>query len=417
LITVVGLGFVGLTTALGFAERGFKVFACDKNAERMRAYGSGQVPFHEPGLREVLARHLGGNLVLTEGLAAATAQSSIVFFCVGTPATEAGAADLSQLFGAFDELAPALRDGTFRVLTIKSTVPPGTASQHFAAYVAGRGFRVGENVGIASNPEFLREGHAWKDFIEPDRIVIGTSDARSEALLRQVYAPFGAPIRATTLNSSEFIKYLSNSLLATMISFSNEMSMIAHSVGDVDIGNAFRVLHEDKRWHGSPANMSSYVYPGAGYGGYCLPKDTLALHRAAAANGYHARLLGEVIRVNDAIKDFLVTRACTGLDTGATVGLLGLAFKPGSDDVRDSPAAAIIGKLVERGFRRFVAFDPVANAEFARHYDFPLEYVDDVDTVVRRADRIFILTAWPEFRAAAASIRSRPTFDFRYLLA
>ena len=417
MITVVGLGFVGLTTGLGFAERGSKVFACDKNPERMRAYARDEVPFHEPGLQAVLARQRGGNFELSGDLAAAVAKSKIVFFCVGTPSSDSGEADLSQIFGAFDEMAPALRDGQFRVLTIKSTVPPGTAGKQFATHVASRGFHVGQDVGIASNPEFLREGHAWKDFIEPDRVVIGVSDERSASLLRAVYEPFGAPIHATTLNSSEFIKYLSNSLLATMVSFSNEMSMIAHSVGDVDIGGSFRVLHQDKRWHGSPANMASYVYPGCGYGGYCLPKDTLALHRAAGAHGHDARLLAEVIRVNEDIKDFLVARACRDLPTDVTIGVLGLAFKAGSDDVRDSPAAAVLAKLVERGYRNFVAFDPMANAEFARHYDLPLQYVDSIDEVVRRADKVLILTAWPQFRDAAVSIRTRDVFDFRYLLA
>ena len=417
MITVVGLGFVGLTTALGFAEKGFKVFGFDKNAGRVRTYSDRRIPFHEPGLQEMLSKHLGANFVLAQNLGDAVSESEIIFYCVGTPSLDTGEADLSQLFEAFDDTVPGLRrNNCYRVLVVKSTVPPGTTGVRFTSHVERHGFVPGQDIGIASNPEFLREGHAWRDFIEPDRIVVGTSERESAEALERIYSTFGVPVHFVSHNTSEFIKYLSNSMLATMISFANEMAMIAYHVGGIDVRSAFRVLHEDRRWSGAPAEMATYVYPGCGYGGYCLPKDTRALYHTAQDNGHEPRLIGEVIRVNDKIKDFVVDQVCEGSSADTTVGVLGLAFKPDSDDVRDSPAAVVIERLIERGFNRIVAYDPLANEAFAREYGLPLRYADTAEEVVRQADSVLILTAWPVFRNLAKMLEKKAVYDFRYLI-
>ncbi len=418
MIAVVGLGFVGLTTALGFAEKGFKVTGFDNDAAKMHEYLQQRVPIREPALQEMLSKHLGTNFTLARDVAGAVVDSEVVFYCVGTPSLENGEADLSQLLGALDETTAALaRRGDYKVLVIKSTVPPGSTSGRFALHVQQKGFVPGTDVGIANNPEFLREGHAWEDFMKPDRIVVGTADRKSAKILQRIYGGFDAPIHSVSLNTAEFVKYLSNSMLATMISFSNEMSMIAHHIGSIDLASAFRILHEDRRWFGRPANMATYVYPGCGYGGYCLPKDVRALHRAAAQRGYEAKLIGEVIRTNDEISNFLVNIACAELSTDATIGILGLAFKAHSDDVRDSPAAMVIRRLQARGFDRIVGYDPVASEAFAREYHFAMRYASSIEEVVEHAERTVILTAWPVFKEAAPLFEGKDVYDFRYFVA
>ncbi|MBO7497819.1 MAG: UDP-glucose/GDP-mannose dehydrogenase family protein, partial [Bacteroidaceae bacterium] len=277
-ITVFGLGFVGLTTSLGFAEYGHTVYGVEISPERLATIQGGRLPFLEPGLDQALLRHQGSRFhaIGPDRLAEAVAQSDCVYYCVGTPYGQDGQADLTYLFSAIDQTLLVRPADRFQVLVVKSTIPPSTTSRKVIPYIQERGLAVGTDLGVANNPEFLREGHCWDDFIHADRIVLGVSDDRSAALLRQIYAGVPEPVYCVSLNTGEFIKYLSNTLLATLISYSNEMSVIADTIGGIDVAEAFRILHMDKRWGG--ATMASYVYPGCGYGGYCLPKDTNALY-------------------------------------------------------------------------------------------------------------------------------------------
>ena len=280
-ITVFGLGFVGLTTSLGFAEYGHKVYGVEISPSRLSGIQEGRLPFLEPGLDEALTRHLGNRFfpIGTDHLQRAVAESDCIYYCVGTPYGKDGQADLTYLLGAIDQTLE-VRDGNrYQVLVVKSTIPPSTTSQKIIPYLQEKGLKVGVDVGVANNPEFLREGHCWDDFIHADRIVLGVSDDRSAQVLREVYATVSEPVLCVSLNTGEFIKYLSNTLLATLISYSNEMSMVADTIGDIDVAEAFRILHMDKRWGG--AAMASYCYPGCGYGGYCLPKHTNALYAVA----------------------------------------------------------------------------------------------------------------------------------------
>ena len=274
-ITVFGLGFVGLTTAVGFAEKGIKVYGIDVNEERTAVIREGRLPFFEPGLDEALVRNLNKTFFVTENVMQAVAESDCIYYCVGTPYGEGGQADLTYLYSAVESTLSGIQDEKFRVLVTKSTIPPSTTKEKIVPFVEEKGFQVGRQIGIANNPEFLREGYCWDDFMNADRIVLGISDSRSEEILRRLYAGFDIPVFAVSLNTGEFIKYLSNTLLATLISYSNEMSVMADTVGDIDVAGAFRILHMDKRWGG--CSMTSYVYPGCGYGGYCLPKDTNAI--------------------------------------------------------------------------------------------------------------------------------------------
>lgn len=414
MVTVFGLGFVGLTTALGFAEMGHKVYGIEADPKRMEIIKDGKLPFLEPGLDLALSRHLGKGFIPTGDIDAAVRDSEYVYYCVGTPYGENGEADLKYLFGAIDETLSAANDGKYRVLVTKSTIPPSTTSKKIIPYLEAKGIRVGTDLGVANNPEFLREGHCWDDFIGADRIVLGVSDLRSEDMLKKLYQSVTVPIHCVNLNTGEFIKYLSNTLLATLISYSNEMAVVADTIGDIDVASSFRILVEDKRWNG--CNMTTYVYPGCGYGGYCLPKDTNAMYAVAKTAGFDAQILKNVIATNDRMPDLITDRIAKRASKNNKIGILGLSFKPLSDDVRDTPSAKIIKKLQERGYTRIYAYDPVANNEFAKCYpDLKLSYCKTLNDLIKASDVLVIMTAWEEFRSIK-KLTDKEIIDCRYML-
>ena len=419
-VTVFGLGFVGLTTALGFAHLGYKVYGVDVDEARKKLLRGGKLPFLEPHMDEVLNTHLDKNFFVTDDIKAAVIDSEIIYYCVGTPYGMDGNADLKYLFAAIDTTIDAVADDKFRVLVTKSTIPPSTTAEKIMPYVKTK---CGDkNFAVANNPEFLREGHCWEDFLGADRIVIGTDDERARALLTKLYAPLNAPIKCVTPSTGEFIKYLSNTLLATLISFSNEMAHIADTIGGIDVAGAFKILHMDKRWNGaegglnSRCGMISYIYPGCGYGGYCLPKDTNALLAQSRVKGFEPPILKNVIATNDARPATIARRIVKDLNTSATIGILGLSFKPLSDDVRDTPAARIIRELIGAGYKNIVAYDPAANAEFKRHYpDLQIKILETAKNVYDAADVIALVTAWEEFKTIPA-LGNKKIIDCRYML-
>ncbi len=416
-ITVFGLGFVGLTTSLGFAEYGHTVYGVEISEGRLDTIRQGKLPFLEPGLDEALTRHLNKRFlpIGIEGLEEAVRQSDCVYYCVGTPYGKDGQADLTYLFGAIEQTLAERPQDRYQVLVVKSTIPPSTTSQKIIPFIEEKGLKVGTDLGVANNPEFLREGHCWDDFMNADRIVLGVSDDRSANMLRQVYATVKEPVFCVSLNTGEFIKYLSNTLLATLISYSNEMSIVADTIGGIDTAEAFRILHMDKRWGG--ATMASYVYPGCGYGGYCLPKDTNALYAVTRTAGFDAQILHHVIDTNDHMPSFIAQKIirAIGNDKEQRIGILGLSFKPGSDDVRDTPSAKIIKALMDAGYKNICGYDPVAIDEFKKYYPLPIDYVTSYADILGQAQSLVITTAWPEF----ADVRERtdkPVVDCRYML-
>lgn len=410
MVTVFGLGFVGLTTALGFAHMGRTVYGIDVDEERKAKLRNGELPFLEPEMDQVLRRCLNKTFFVTDDVEKAIAESEYVFYCVGTPYGKDGSADLTYLFRAIDTTIDAIRDEKFRVLITKSTIPPSTTSEKVVPYVREKEKKA-DTMGVANNPEFLREGHCWSDFMEADRIVLGVEDDKSEAMLRELYSTMDVPVFAVSHNTGEFIKYLSNTLLATMISYSNEMAEVADTIGDIEVGKAFRILHMDKRW--GDCNMKSYVYPGCGYGGYCLPKDTNALFAQAKEKGYEAQILKNVIAVNDDRAGTIANKIAQGLGKDSSIGILGLSFKPESDDVRDTPAAKVIRKLVENGYDEIYAYDPVAEAEFQKHYpELKVVYVPTAEEVLEKSDVCAILTAWDEFK----KLSYKKIIDCRYCM-
>ena len=415
MITVIGLGFVGLTTALGFSEKGNKVYGYDTDVDKIKLIENGQIPFFEKDLQNILKKNLGKNFIVSDSLKDAVKKSKIIFLCVGTPSDNKGKADLKYIKSAIDGILNNINKDK-KIIVIKSTVPPSTTSCKLVPYINKKGLKVGKNIFVANNPEFLREGHAWADFIYPDRIVIGTNDNYVKKIIKNIYLNFNAPIHFVTLNTGEFIKYLSNTLLATLISYSNEMSMIADYIGDIDIKSAFKIFHEDKRWYGNPANMISYVYPGCGFGGYCLPKDTKALIQKSKEFKYESKILKNVISVNNEIKEHWIEKIKNNVPKNKSITILGLSFKPESDDVRYSPSAEIIKLLLKEGYKNIFAYDPVSNDLFNKIYKYPINYVQSFKKAVNSSKYIIISTAWKEFLKNKNIYKNKTVFDLRYIL-
>lgn len=415
-ITVIGLGFVGLTTAVGFAKKGFTTFGYEIDQVKAKLLQKGQIPFFEEGLQEGLQDVIDKKFFITNSLEDALRDSDVVFYCIGTPMNKEGFADLSFLITSLKETASLIKICKPKpTLIIKSTIPPSTSQEVFIPLLKTLGLKVnmGDNSDcfLANNPEFLREGFAYQDFLNPDRIVVGSSQELE--IIKKIYAPFNAPIIFTNLNSAEFIKYLSNTTLAMQISFANEMSMIAEKIGNIDIQLSFQVLHQDKRFHGSPANITSYIYPGLGFGGYCLPKDTLALHKKSQEKGFDTKILKGIIETNERILTFYLEKISQEVSKDAKIGILGLSFKPGSDDVRDSKSKSLIDGLLERGFKNIIAYDPIANDVFKQIYALPICYTKTSKELVDACDVCIIATAWEEF--TQCNFTDKKVYNLRFL--
>ncbi|MDE2223111.1 MAG: UDP-glucose/GDP-mannose dehydrogenase family protein [Candidatus Omnitrophica bacterium] len=414
MILVMGLGYVGLTTAVGLAYKKNKVFGFDVDADKVSKIKRGSMPFLEPGVGQALQATLKtGHFCPTMDLASAVRDSKVIMICVGTPSTPEGV-DLKYIYAALDGILPHIKGR--KVIVIRSTVPPGTACGEIAGFIESRGFKVGRDIGLASNPEFLREGSAWADFLEGNRIVVGASDKKSLGVLRGIYRGFPGTFLQVSLTTAEFVKYLSNTLLATLISFSNEMATFAEHLEDIDVKTSFKLLHMDKRWWGQPASMAAYVYPGCGFGGACLPKDTLAMLRSAESRKFPMPLLKSVLEVNtqrpQAVLKQINARA-DGKMTGKRVTVLGLSFKPNTNDVRHTPALPIIEGLLREG-AKVTVYDPVAMADF-QATGAAVTYAPSFEQAVKKAQYVVICTAWPQFKKVFTMFPKARIIDGRYM--
>lgn len=416
MITVIGLGFVGLTLALGFSDKNYKVYGYDNDQLKQEKLKKGNIPFYVENLEEKLNEHLNKNFLIVDNLEEAISNSEIIFICVGTPSKSDGSANLDYIFEAIRSVKASIVKPEYKVLVIKSTIPPSSTSEKIKTFIEELGFKVGTDIGLTNNPEFLREGSAWEDFMYPDRVVIGQEDEKSGEKVEEIYRCFHAPIYRVSLNTAEFIKYLSNTLLASLISFSNEQSIIAKLIGDIDIKKAFQVLHMDKRWFGTPAKMSTYVFPGCGFGGYCLPKDTAALVTQSLQNSYSPELLKSVLTVNEKMKDFVVNEIVEKTKTEEKIGILGLAFKPNTNDIRLTPSKGIIESLLNRGYKNIMAYDPMAMEEFKLAYGLAIDYSSSLSSLLSEVDHVVILTSWDEFKSNDELIKKKNVFDYRYIL-
>jgi UDPglucose 6-dehydrogenase len=411
-IAVVGTGYVGLVLGACLAENGNDVVCVDKDESKVDTLNAGGIPIYEPGLEEMVRRNRHEErLTFTTDLASAVRASTIVFIAVGTPQGEDGSADLQHVLSVARDIGRSMNKYT--VVVDKSTVPVGTAK------------KVGETIAkettqefsVASNPEFLKQGAAIEDFMKPDRVVVGTmpDDERAAAVMKELYAPFtrtGAPILMMDTASAELCKYAANSILASRISFMNEIANVCELVG-ADVDHVRKAIGADRRIG------TSFLFPGVGYGGSCFPKDVKALLKSSADHGYDFKTLRAVEAVNNAQKERLVQKMEKHFDglAGRMIALWGLAFKPRTDDMREAPAIPIIERLLERG-ASVRAYDPAALPVAKLLFDGRIALCEKSYDALDNADALAIVTEWNEFREPdfakmRALLRSPVVFDGR----
>ena len=406
-VAIVGTGYVGLVTAVGLAELGHTVVCIDVDERKVDALSRGEPPIFERGLEPLLRRHLGTRLRATTDLFGAVQASEMTFICVGTPSRPDGSIDLSFVQQAAEQVGAALANVTgFHAVVVKSTVVPGTSDQVVRpACERTSGKRAGVDFGVGVNPEFLTEGQAVDDFLRPDRIVIGGDDG-TVAALRDLYAGFEAvPVVQTNASTAEMIKYASNAMLATAISFSNEIANLSSAIGGIDTVEVMRGVHLS-RYLTTPqadgtsvtAPLSSFYEAGCGYGGSCLPKDVAALAAKGRQVGSRLALLEAVADINDHQPARLVDLLSRELGTlqGRRVTVLGLAFKPDTDDVRSSPAFPLLRLLREAG-AEVTAHDPVVGPR-ALDGAGDVTYVADLADAIKQAEAVVIVTRWDHYR-------------------
>lgn len=395
-IAIVGTGYVGLVSGTCFAEMGVDVTCVDVNKEKIERLQKGEVPIYEPGLDEMVLRNFReGRLHFTTELTSCLDEVEVVFSAVGTPPDEDGSADLSYVLAVAHEVGANMNH--YLTVVTKSTVPVGTAKLVKAAIqeeLDRRGVDIAFDV--ASNPEFLKEGAAIKDFMSPDRVVVGVESERAKALMTKLYSPFmlnNFRVIFTDIPSAEMIKYAANSMLATRISFMNDIANLCELVG-ADVNMVRKGIGADSRIG------SKFLYPGCGYGGSCFPKDVKALIKTAEQNGYQMRVLKAVEEVNEAQKSVLfrkLNRHFDGQLSGRTIALWGLAFKAETDDMREATSLVTMRLLLDAGCRVRV-FDPVAMNECRRRMGDRVEYAKDMYDAALGADALLLLTEWKQFR-------------------
>jgi UDPglucose 6-dehydrogenase len=411
-IAVVGTGYVGLVAGACFAESGNDVICVDNNDAKVRMLRRGKVPIYEPGLEELVHRNAHeGRLTFTTALPKAVRDATIVFIAVGTPQGEDGSADLKHVLGVARDIAKSMNG--YKVIVDKSTVPVGTSEK--VREVVRR--ETTHPFSVVSNPEFLKQGAAIEDFLKPDRVVIGAEDPRATELMLELYAPFtrtGAPIMVMDCASAELAKYAANAMLATRISFMNEVANVCERVG-ADVDHVRKAIGSDRRIG------TSFLFPGVGYGGSCFPKDVKAMIRFAGETGYDFRILEAVEAVNARQKTqlFAKMRAHFGQLKGRTVAVWGLAFKPRTDDMREAPAIPLIEALLASG-TTVQAYDPEAMKVARGIFGNRIAYAANNYDALKGADALAIVTEWNEFRRPDFArmrtlMRSPAVFDGRNL--
>ena len=394
-ITMIGTGYVGLVTGTCFAEFGHHVTCVDKISDKIYKLTNGIIPIYEPGLDTLVIKNFkNGHLSFTTDMAEAVSHAEAVFLAVGTPSSRRGDgyADLSYIYDASREIADHLKNYT--VIVDKSTVPVGTARQ--VARII-REVNPNADFDVASNPEFLREGAAIRDFMRPDRVVIGVESDRAEAVLRKIYEPLflqETPIVKTGIETAELTKYAANAFLAAKISFINEMALLCDEIG-ADVVALAKGIGMDGRIG------SKFLHPGPGYGGSCFPKDTIALMRIAQENGQNLRIVEAAVEANAAQKAIMVKKIrdmLGGSEANKTIAILGLTFKPETDDMRDSPSITIIPALMEKG-ATIKAHDPQGMKEARSMLPDGIDYTENAYETCSGADAVVIMTEWNQYRA------------------
>lgn len=407
-ISIVGTGYVGLVTGVGLASCGDRFVCVDKDAKIVERLNSGEIHLHEEGLKELFRKARSNGLFkATDNLGQAVNDTAITIVCVGTPNKD-GQIDLQYIKTATAEIGKALRDQVrYHTVVVKSTVLPGTTDSNILPILESASDKKLGEFGLGFNPEFLREGSAVSDFMEPDRIILGTDDARSANNLRELYKGFHNEKLEVNTRTAELIKYASNCLLATQISVTNEIANLAATIGGIDSLDVMRGVHLDRRWNPISNNgeriepeILTYLVPGCGFGGSCFPKDVQALVNQGNQAGLPMHVLKGVLKTNREQPYQVVDLLCRGLGelTRKRICVLGLAFKPGTDDIRESPALVVIRELLLRG-ALVNATDPIACERAKKALTSEAVSIhSDWKNAVRDSDAIAILTAWDEYR-------------------
>jgi UDPglucose 6-dehydrogenase len=396
-IVVVGTGYVGLVTGTCFAEVGIDVICVDIDHTKIQNLNKGIIPIFEPGLEALVTKNVEkGRLQFSTSLAQSIKGADVAFIAVGTPPGEDGSADLKYVIGVAQEIGQHMN--SYSVIVTKSTVPVGTAEKVLAAIQQELEKRqLDITFDVASNPEFLKEGAAIDDFLKPDRIVVGVSSAKAEGVMRKLYKPFllnGHPIIFMDVPSAEMTKYAANSMLATKISFMNDIANLCEIVG-ADVNMVRKGIGSDARIG------NKFIYPGIGYGGSCFPKDVKALIKTAASNGYQMQILEAVEAVNEKQKSVLFEKLMNrfqGNIAGKTFAIWGLSFKPNTDDMREAPSLVIIDKILKAG-GKIKAFDPIAMPETKHSIGDIIEYSKNEYEALENAYALLIVTEWADFRS------------------
>jgi UDPglucose 6-dehydrogenase len=392
-IAVIGTGYVGLVTGACFAEFGVEVTCVDVDETKIDKLNNGIIPIYEPGLDTIVEKNSeAGRLHFTTDIKKAVEDALVVFLAVGTPPKEDGSPDMSYYQQAAKDVAEAMNG--YKVLVTKSTVPIGTGK--WLRKFVTENLKVQTDFGVASNPEFLREGAAIGDFMRPDRVVIGSNEDKAIDVMKELYRPLyliETPIVITSLEAAELIKYAANAFLATKITFINEIANLCDAIG-CDVHDVARGMGMDNRIG------RKFLHPGPGYGGSCFPKDTRALTTVADQFGVETRIVDAVIEANERQRDAMLTKieGLVGDLNGKKIGVLGLSFKPETDDMRESPAVDLIKLMAEKG-ASVCAFDPVAMEEARHCLDSGVEFARDEYEAIRDADALVIITEWNQFRA------------------
>lgn len=396
-IVVIGTGYVGLVTGTCFAEVGIDVICVDVDTNKIENLKKGILPIYEPGLEALVTKNVAkGRLHFSTSLKDSIPSADVAFIAVGTPPGEDGSADLKYVIGVAQEIGQHMN--SYGVIVTKSTVPVGTAEKVNEAIQQELSKRqLNIDYDVASNPEFLKEGAAIDDFLKPDRIVVGVSSSKAEEVMRKLYKPFllnGHPIIFMDVPSAEMTKYAANSMLATKISFMNDIANLCEIVG-ADVNMVRKGIGSDARIG------NKFIYPGIGYGGSCFPKDVKALIKTAAQNGYQMQILEAVESVNEKQKSVLFNKIMNrfqGNISGKTFAMWGLSFKPNTDDMREAPSLVIIDKIIKAG-GKVKAYDPIAMDETKHMIGNKIDYCNsEYDTLIN-ADALLIVTEWTDFRA------------------
>ena len=404
-INVIGLGYVGLTTALAFAFKGLNVVGVDTSVNLLNKLSNGHLSIHEPNLKKILNKNIKNKkIVFKKNTEIRHDSINIIFVCVGTPQKRNGSVDLRQIKNVIKKINKKIKNEKV-IIVIKSTVPPGSIEE------IKKISRLKQNINYVSNPEFLREGSAWNDVINADKILIGAENNFSIKYLKMIYKKFNGKIVLSNFETAEFTKYLSNSILANLISFSNNMAILSEKIGKIDTKKAFDSVSLDKRWYGKPAKIIDYFKPGIGYGGYCLPKDVEAINYLSKKNKVKTNMLNEISKVNKFVIHHHFSKI-KKLPRASKIYILGLSFKPNSNDLRYSKSIEFVNLLIKNKFKNLTLCDPVCINELKKIFKNKVKY--KIKPIYEKKAKYILTTAWKEYIIFLKKIDDKNKFNLRY---